>query len=660
MHNEIYTTCARDCWDGCGIIAKVEKQRIIDLRGAPHHPFTKGFLCSKMRKGYLKHIYSEERVLYPMIKINGTWKKISWDKALEIAAQKITFFISKYSPLSILFYPGFGNMGIVTRFTSNRFFNLLGGVTTVSGSLCDSAGEEGLKKSFGQHKSHDPEDIVNSSTIIIWGRNPAVTNIHLMPYIKVAKKRGAKIIVVDPIKTKTVQVADLHLAPSPGSDGFLALGIAKILHKEDLIDRAFIQEKTYGFEEFLDILNSFKLEKLADLCRIDQNLIRKTALIYGKIRPSSIWLGMGAQHYRAGAETFRAISALAALTGQIGIPGGGVSFEFPTASHFDQDICATRYVKEQRLIPRPLLGEYIERFQKENPPVKMAWVVAANPVNQSPNSLRVRDAFRKINFVIVQDAFITDTVDCAHLFLPAALFLEQEDITAGFGHCWIGPVHQVVPPPGEAKSDLEIFQLIASKLGFGEKMEGSPKKWIDLATRSLQKAGLTLEKLLNEPCRDPRIPAVPFEDRQFQTPSGKYEFISDFSIFKSLMINQKLKNENAKTFRLITPKPYNIILSEALKQEQKTPPTVKINSEMACSLGLNNGEEVLISSKAGMLMAKVKIEKKQRPDTVSIDSGTWIKYGGGVNILTEDILSHKGEGACYYETSVFIKKIVQK
>jgi len=654
----VYTTCARDCWDACGIIAKKENNRIIELKGAPEHPVTRGFLCKKMQKGYLKRMYSPERILYPMIKTKEGWEKTTWDNALEIAAEKITFYIKKYGPLSIFFYPGFGNMGIVTRFTSQRFFNLLGGVTTVSGSLCDSAGEEGLHQSFGHYRSHHPEDLSNSRAVLIWGRNPAVTNIHFMPYINQARKKGAKLIVIDPVKTLTARKADLHLAPRPGKDAFLALGMACILKEQGLIDRSFIQEKTFGFDDFINFLDSFSVNKLSMLCGIDKNLMNRAALIYGTNKPASIWLGMGAQHYRTGAETYRLISALSALTGQIGIPGGGVSFEFPSSSHFDGDICASECAIQKRFIPRPVLGKELQRLQRETPPVKMAWVVAANPVNQSPNSLGVARAFQELEFVVVQDAFLTDTADCAHLFLPTTLFLETEDITAGFGHCWIGPVNRVVPPPGEAKSDLEIFQMLATRLGFGPDMEGEPRNWIDLSTRSLQKAGLSLNELLAGPCLDPRMPPVPFTDGNFPTPSGKYEFITDLSIFnRNTKIEKSIQKEHTKPLRLITPKSNSIILSEAVRDEQKVPPLININPCIAEKLSLEEGEEVSIRSRVGTLRGKVHLVPHHRTDVVSIEVGSWIKYGGGVNILTEDIMSYTGEGAGYYETIVSLEKI---
>lgn len=656
---KVRTTCTRDCWDACGIIAHAENDRIVRLEGDRQHPFTRGFLCGKTYR-FLDRFYSKERVLWPLLRLGEGWKPISWDEALDMASEKIVHLCDTYGSKSILSYQGNGHMGIL-RLLNRRFFNLLGGATAASGTLCDGAGDAGLVQSLGQNLLHDPLDLVNSRAILIWGRNPAVTNIHLVSILKETKARGARLVLIDPLRTPTASLVHSFIQPRAGTDGFLALGLAKVLLSQGLVGNKFIEDYTSGFSEYKKIVESVSLREVAEKCDLSEKEIESLAELYGTNKPAALVLGMGLQHYVQGAETFRLISALAALTGNIGRSGGGIHYSTSSSSHFDLSFLGDELDRSPRKVPKPLLAEYLSDLN--DPPIKMAWIIAANPVNQSPESRRVQKALADLDFVVVIDQFLTDTADAADLFLPATTFLEREDITGSYGHNYIGPVNPVVEPQGQCKSELEIFQLLAERLGMRKELAGSPDFWLRKFVKPLVKVGLSYEHLRKEPVLDPNSPAVPFSDRIFATPSGHYEFISKLpsdqnvgSLPRDNDLNHWVHGHTYPLFFLAI-KPLKYHLSQIMLGAQDGPLEVVVHPEVASKAGLADGEEGVLISPIDKLRVVVRYDEKQRRDVVKAEEGQWIKYGRGVNILVPALMSNYGECPSYYETRVRLEKV---
>jgi len=634
------------------MIVEVRDGRAVSLAGHPDHPITRGFLCTRTRSGYLKRVYSSERITHPMVKGKGGWRRIDWSEAMGRAAEALAGFREKHGPLSVLYYQGSGNMGAL-RLMGARFFNSYGPVTEASGSLCDGAGLSGLKRSYGAAVPHSPEDLINSNLIMIWGRNPAVTNVHLVPFIKAARRRGALIVLVDPLVTRTAGLADLHLKLRPGTDGLLALGLVKGLMAAGLVDLGFLRDHTSGLDSFREIVDEITLDEVAARCGLPASLLHDVALRYGEARPASILLGMGGQHYADGAVSYRLVGALPVLAGHVGVPGGGVSFSGGSTAAFDKSLVrpernvADEGRREVRSLPKPAIGRAI--LSSADPPIRMAWIAGANPVAQSPNSFRVHKALSQLDYVIVADAFLTDTADRADLFLPVSTFLEREDLVGSYGHPYVGPVNPAIAPVGESRSDLEIFQDLAGRLGFGEVLAGSAREWLRrLAAPLCTTAEISFEELMAGPVRNPAIPDVPFADQVFPTPSGKYEFID--------LLFQPMHRSRRYPLRLISPKPSRTILSDSTPRGRRGPAVALCHTRTASKRGLSEGQVVEIRSRQGSIKARLSLEPNQRRDIVVVESGGWLKQGRGVNLLTDDSVSFQGEGACYFETGVNLKE----
>jgi len=641
MIKRVITTSAIDCPDNCGIIATVKDGRLIKLEGNPEHGYTKGFLCKKGYQ-YINRIYNNKRVLFPQKRVKNGWKRISWDEALDTIAEKIRFFQDTLGNGSIMHFQGASSWG-ATKQLVNRFFNLLGGVTTIKGSLCSGSVRAAQAADMGVRLGNDPESLLNSKVIIIWGRDPVKTSIHLVPILKKARKQGAQIMLIDPIRTRTAQICDKHIAPRPGSDAYLAMGMAKELLRMDLVDVDFIKNFTAGYDDYLALLNSFSMEEIAEKCDVGLQDIKKLAQAYGRNKPSAIVLGWGINKWVHSPEMIRFIDALGSLTGNIGIDGGGVNHGFLTQRHFDPKVLAPETITYKRQLSEPLIGQEIK--ESKNPPVKMIWINASNPVVSCPNSNKVIEALKGLDFVVVVDQFMTDTAELAHIFLPTTTFFEEEDIVVSWGHNWIGPVNKAIEPLGESKSDLQIVQELSKRLGLAKEMEGSPREWLKRIFKPMEKSGLSVERVMESPVRCPIAPMVAFEDRKFLTPSGKFEFIKHFYEEK----------RNAFPYYLLSPLSRTWHLSLILEDEHPETPQVFIHPKLAKENGILNKAMVLLKSASGELAAEAVFSDKIREDTISITHGTWIKKGGGVNQLTEDLASTAGNMASYYSSTVSIQ-----
>lgn len=642
---KVITACTRDCPGACSVVAHVKNEKVVKLTGNKEHKFTAGFLCGST-KNYLKNkFYSPKRILCPLKKIDGKWKKIGWDEALDIAVDKLKEAKEKYGGTSILYYQGFGARTAL-RILNRRFFNAFGGVSTLYGTVCGGIGQAGQELDFGERISHDPFDHLNSKLIIIWGRNPAVTDIHLWKILKKARKNGCKLIVIDPVKTETAKRADIHFHPSPDSDAFLAMALSKILFMEELVDYDFINNNTVNFKEYKKILDEFSLSYLAAKCDISVKELEELARIYAE-GPSSIILGWGVHRYLKGHQTFRMIDALAAISGNIGVSGGGVSQGFEEFGFFDNSQEGAELAEYTRKLPMPTIGDAI--LKAENPEIKLIFISAGNPVAMNLNSRKVKKAFESVEYMIALDHILNDTTELADLFLPATTFLEDEDLLGSYGSNYVTPINPAVKPFGEAKSELWIFQQLAIRLGFEEEMRGTPKKWLSKLALPLIKQGISLEKLQNAPVRVPSALKTPYMDKKFKTPSRKFEFIKEFECSD---------NNNKFPLRLLSIMPKRWILSDVPRNEQEYGVLeVQIHPDILKEKGISDGDDALLESSVGSLIVKVIGNEELRKDYVLTKTGGWLKYNKCVNVLTQDMISEVGNGTPYNETFVRLKKL---
>lgn len=649
MVEKIYTSCTLDCPDGCGVIAHVENGRVIKLEGHPDHEFTNGYLCAKTYR-FPRRVYSEERQLYPLRRVDGTtvspWMRISWDEALDLVAQKIRALKDTLGPLSMMHYQRTGSWG-VTKKLGHRFWNLLGGVTTASGSLCSGAARAGQKLDFGVRLGHDPSDMANSKLVLLWGRNPLATNLHQVPLLKAVRERSGRVVLIDPVKSESATICDQHIQPRVATDAAFALALAKIILSEGLEDKCFIENHTHGFSEFCSLLERHSLEDLTAQCGVAISDMQLIAREYATTKPSSILLGWGLNKYKSSAEIFRCVDALAAICGQIGIAGGGVTHGFDTQRLFDKRIEAGDRAEFHRTIPEPLLGRGL--MAANDPPVRMMFVNGGNPVNQSPNSNLVAEALRQLEFIVVVDSFLTDTTDYAHVFLPTTTFLEEEDALVSWGHNILGGVNPAIEPVGESRSDLWIFQQLADRLGLHAEMAGSPREWLKRILSPMEQQGVSVDALLESPIRCPVAPMVPFADKKFPTRSGCFEFIHDVEISPH--------TDPAFPLTFVTNFSKKWLLSQMLETEHPKTASVRIGPDAAREAGIENGQIACLRSSVGALRVEVSVDPRVGPGMVIMPVGTWMKRGGGANVLTEDVMSNFGEMAAYGETRVRLERV---
>lgn len=652
-----YTTCTHDCPDACNIQLTVKDRHITKITGDSRHPYTSGYICSKTRHEIIETFnQNKSRIKTPLIKKNGQWEKISWPDALDTICNKIYEAKEKYGPLSILHYHGAGQYAALPRIYNKRFFTLLGGTSRICGSICDTAISEGQIMDFGGQRTHEPQDILNSKFVMIWGKNPANTGPHFTKNLTKLKKKGIDVVLVDPIETRTASSCKHHLKIAPNTDRMLALAMANLAIKNDWIDTDFIENHTYGFESFKDIALSIDLQEAATTCGVTDTQIADTARKYFLTSPASIWLGAGLQRYNNGGETIRFIDALGALSGNIGIAGGGVSHQNNEGpKFFDFDLTLEDSIEKSRFLRKSAIAEDLENTKE--PPIKVVFVNGVNPVTQCPNSLRVKRAFENIDFVVVIEAFMTDTAICADIILPTTRLLEEDDVMWAYGNHYIGLTRQILPKPGETKSDFEIFQSLAERMGFGEKMAGTQKEWINKVLKPVRHHGISYDSLLEgEQVNNPNLPAVAFHDLEFPTKSGRFEFIQKIETPLS-----KEDNE-AYPYYFLTIHHHAWLNSNIFTEKQKksigSPAFAFIHPKTAQTRDLVEGERVIVYSSIGEMEAEIKISEKYHPEAVVIYQGGGIEEKLGSNLITDDRhISDFGDMAAYYSTMINIKKM---
>jgi anaerobic selenocysteine-containing dehydrogenase len=545
----------------------------------------------------------------------------------------------------VLYFRDSGSLAAL-KTASDRFFNLLGGATFASGSLCGGAGIAGQTCDFGYRTAHDPDDLLNSRVIILWGRNPAVTNLHLMPVLRRAREGGAHIVLIDPVATETSRFTDQHLKLAPGTDAMLAIGLTKLLLEGGCGESEFVKCCTGGFTRYLKATRDIGLDEVARETGIGADEIRNLAMRCCHNRPVAILGGWGVQRRRNGAITYRYIDALGAILGSVGVKGGGVSHGMDELRWFDLSLTMSEAPAARRFIPRPQAGRGI--LSAIDPRIQVAIVTGANPVNQCPNTNLVRQAFEEIPFVAVADMFMTDTAALADLVLPSTHFLQERDLMGSYWHNYVMPVNPAQPRLGEEKSDLELLHLLAGRLGVGGDFPEDPDFYLDKLISPLKEEGVTLPGLMQGPYRPRSAVEVPFEDGKFMTPSGKFEFVDS--------LPARLDASAEYPYWLITPHPVGSIHSQLADLTQARVPEVIISPAAASACGLAAGDQAVVRTAQGSLNCAVAVRVDMRDDTVIVYEGGWDKLGGSVNRLTPDALSDGGTSATYYDARCSLEK----
>lgn len=635
----VRTACNRDCGDACSIVATVENDRITKIAGDPDHPITKGFLCHRTSR-FLERQYSPDRLTTPLVRNGDTFEPASWDFVLKRIAESMIRFRAESGPASIMHYRCGGSMGMM-KLVTDYFFERFGPVTIKTGDVCTGAGDAAQELDFGTVDSHDIFDLLNSKTIILWGKNPYASQVHLLPVLRDAKKNGTRLILIDPVHHQTAQLCDQFIQPRPGGDAALAMGIACSLFETGKADPA-AASYCDNFNEFKSLACSKTVEQWASLADVPADAIISLADAYSD-GPSAIIAGWGMQRRANGAATVRAIDALAAVSGNLGIAGGGVSYCFARKGAFDYSFLKGEAVAP-RTIPEPLLGPGI--LAADDPPIRMVWVTAANPVVMLPESETVKRALQTRELTVVVDSFLTDTAQCADVVLPTTTMLEDDDLLGAYGHHWLAEMQPVVAPPEQVKTDYEIVQALAPLVELGDEFSDDVATWKRRMIRPSANRGASLDDIRRGPVRSPAGPSVMFADRKFPTATGRANLTKSVDTTPS--------SATADRPLLLTSLATAAVQgSQWLNgaQDDHLPATVHPDS----AAGFNADDIVALESEHGQLTVRLKLDSNQRRDIVLVPKGGWLNKRRCANALIKAQTTDAGDCAVYYDTPVGIR-----
>ena len=643
MIHTVRTACTRDCPDACQIIATVEDGKILRIKGDPTHPVTRGFLCYRTDHYLERQQYSPERLARPLIRKDGVLEPASWDEALDLVARKLAEARTAHGAESVFHYQSGGSLGLM-KLLNGHFFEHFGPITKKTGDICSGAGDAAQLADMGREDAHDLTDLQNSRAILLWGKNVSETGVHLIPHLKAARARGVPIFQIDPVhNAQTLKLSDRHYAPAPGSDGFLALGIARVL-----LDEGWAHPDAASwcdnFEEFTALARRNTVAEWAALSQLSVEDVRAIAELYGHTKPAALFVGWGLARRLHGSATVRLLDALGALTGNLGLPGGGVSYYFQRRGGFDTSFIKRPENAGARTFLEPILGEELLRA---DPRVRVAILDNGNPVSQLPDSKRVAEGLSSVDFLVVLDPFLTDTAELAHVVLPTTTMLEEHDVVGAYGHHYIQLAQPVVAPPDGVLSDLAIYQALAERLGFGEAMKGSAESWIDRYIAPMAKHGITREALAKGGLRKPEAPRVLYEDRRFPTPTGRFRLITDFPAAPPQL-------EDGYPLHLLSISTYRNQSSQISRAAQQETPSITLHPDAA--KGHEDGSLARLVSPIGAVTVRLRFDPKQRPDVVVYNKGRWGKLGGP-NSLIRARVTDAGGGAAYYDQGVRIEPV---
>ena len=679
----VRAACPHDCPDTCAMLVTVENGRAIEIRGAPDHPPTAGSLCTKVAR-YLDRTYSPDRLRYPMRRIggkgDGRFARITWDEALdEIAERFKAIAASADGPQAILPYSYAGTMGLLQGSSMDRrFFHRLG-ASLLDRTICAAAGKAGWGAVVGASMGMDLEEYVNSRLILIWGSNAISSNLHFWTRAQEAKRRGAKLIAIDPYRSATAEKCHEHIALLPGTDAALAFGMMHVLIAEARIDRDYIDRYTLGYAALAERVRDWPPERVARTCGITADQVIGLARDYGSIAPAAIRLNYGMQRVHGGGNAVRAVACLPALIGAWRSPAGGALLS--SSGTFPVDSQALERPDLIHGTPRTInmstIGDALTRI--DNPPIRAIYVYNSNPVAVAPESSRVAAGFaREDLFCVVHEIFRTDTADYADILLPATTQLEQTDIHSSYGHLYALANNPAIDPIAEALPNTEVFRRLAARMGFTDACFQDSDD--DLArqaysasdTRSacidwdaLKAAGF--QRL------DVPQPYAPFAEGGFPTPSGKCEFWSAkmaaqgedplpayLSPRESAASNPELAARYPLGF--LSPPARNFLNSSfanlpAFVEEEKTP-RLDIHPDDASARGIATGDSVRVFNDRGSLLVSARVTDRARRGVVVAPSVWWRKLAPGgenANAVTSQALTDLGRAPTFYDCLVEVR-----
>jgi len=675
--------CPRNCYDTCSIKSYVKNGSLEFVEGATESTFTDGALCVK-GFSYPRRVYSPDRIKYPMKQIGrgtGNWKRITWDEALEEISGKILEIKEKDDNLLGMALDKYsGNFGI-THYGVEGMMSSLGYTTRFVGTPCWPAGIDAQNFDMGNMWCNDPEDIVKSDYIIIWGGNPAWNSVHTMKFIYEAQKRGAKLIVIDPVFTQTAAKADIFIRIKTAQDGALALGMAKYIVENNMHDKDFISKHSKGFKSYEKYLkNNVTLEWAAEKSGVPVDVIKNTAREFASAGASTIWIGYGLQRHTNGGVNVRAIDSLVAMTGNVGKEGGGARYGHLQTWGFNYNAMVQKKPKGSKgyLGEKTIKSEfandesgkadYSDRtininkiaekiLTTDNPPIRLLWVACKNPFAQDFDRPKLKKAFDKLEMVVTVDQFFNETVENSDIVLPSTTLFEEYTVNASYWHYWLSINEKAIPEQYEAKSDLQIGAMLSKKMN--ELEPGSctfpqitdTKIWMEKEFNDgIHKLfGIKSWKdLKNGPKKAKLKSTASWYDMKFGTPSGKYEFSSDLAADygHTKIPEYKNRREAYDKFRVLTPHTQFGLHSQFVNldymEDFNNGPFIYINPKAAKNKNIKDGDTVKVTNKVGSMKVRARLTDNIAEDVILMYEAWYKDLKYNVQNVVDDESSDMG------------------
>ncbi|MEJ2205415.1 MAG: molybdopterin-dependent oxidoreductase [Gemmatimonadota bacterium] len=679
-----HTACPRNCYSTCTLTVEVEDGT---LRRVLPHAGNRATVEGPCLKGlsYVERVASPHRILHPLRRgEDGSFHPVAWDVALDEIVRQLVRVRDTFGPQAVLYYAASGTKGLLNQ-VGSAFWRLFGGYTGTYGDLCWPAGLEATRLTLGENKHNAPWDLPNARLIVFWGKNPAETNIHQMPFVEEALGRGARLVVVDPRRTETAERAELLVQPRPGTDGALALAIAHVLFREGWLDEDFLRTHVAGHEDYAEQVSDCTPEWAEEVSGVPASYVERLAEMIGTVRPVTLSAGYGMQRFANSGQTMRAMIALLALTGTIGRPGAGWQFANLQSAIFDdvKDPLAFYPPAEPDGIARISLSTArlgTDMLRTTDPPLKLAWVERGNPIPQNPETPTVVEAFRRLDFRVVVEQFMTDTAREADIVLPAKTLFEQSDVIGAYWHPYVQLRQKALDPPGEVKPESEIYRLLASRLGMppdevDRLIPGPVDEEIDawLERRLAPFPELSLERLRSGPVVAPGHEEVAFATAVFPTPSGRIEIRSNEAARRwgvdPLPTWEEPVEASSRTGRdagpyplyFMTPNTKNRIHSQfgnlRMIRTQDPEPVLSLSPVDALAREIRDGDRVRVFNDRGALEVRCRLDFGIRAGCVSLVNGWWKSDGGAVNLLSAGRETDMGYGAAFHENRVDVERV---
>lgn len=668
--------CSHDCPDTCSWIVEARDGRAVKLSGNPDHPFTRGTLCAKVNH-YLEKVYHPDRILHPLKRTGpkgaGQFERTTWEEALADIARRWQAIIAESGAEAILPYSLAGNQGMIQMASlDRRLFGLLG-CTSLERNICGEVAGTGLSSTNGCGFGVDPEELVHSRFIVLWGTNTIVTNLHLWPTIVEARRRGAKIVVIDPIRTRTAEQADWHIALRPASDGALALAMMHVIIRDDLVDHDYVESHAIGFDQLATRAREYAPAAVEQVTGLPAEVIERLAREYATARPSLIRPLIGIEHHRNGAMMFRTIACLPVLTGAWRHRGGGLSRSTGALQYSRLNNQGVLMPEKDKPGVRTLnmrdLGNDLCSTTLD-PPIRSLCVHSCNPAVTVPNQPRIVEGLlREDLFTVVHELLMTETARYADYILPATSQIEHLDIVPAWGHHYLALNRPAIAPRGEAVCNTEFFRLLAKALGRTEPWLFESDETLirtALASGHPWMEGITFERLMEEGFarfqhdRDWR----PFAEGGFPTRSGKAELYSETLLeagLDPLPSPGEIRRATGNQLQLITGKTLHFMNASYSQMERHTKREgglfVELCTEDAGRRDLKEGDLARVSNHQGDVVATCRISERVRPGVA------WMPFGGfgdaagrarSANTLTPEEPTDWGGGSGFYDAFVDI------